>query len=125
MSSIDTAILWSFLTAGIGLLSGICVNGRMRGLGRHNLRRMMMAGLTALMLTAGSAATVSAMPLAPLMASTNTIEFEAATVTTAGSVGTVIITAGAMVAAIVTTGNEIGGRHKRPPSTLYSDAALC
>jgi hypothetical protein len=38
------------------------------------MRRTMMAGITALLLTAGSAAAVSAMPLAPMNASADTIE---------------------------------------------------
>ncbi|RYF57790.1 MAG: hypothetical protein EOO27_14500 [Comamonadaceae bacterium] len=38
------------------------------------MRRIMMAGFAALLLTAGSAASVSAMPLAPVKASADTIE---------------------------------------------------
>jgi hypothetical protein len=38
------------------------------------MKRMILAGIAALMLTAGSAATVSAMPLAPMKVSTDTIE---------------------------------------------------
>lgn len=42
----------------------------------NDMKRLVMAGIAALMLTAGSAATVSAMPLAPMAASADTIQIK-------------------------------------------------
>ena len=53
---------------------GTCVKCRMVRHWENDMKRMVMAGIAALMLTVGSVAAVSAMPSAPMAAAADTIQ---------------------------------------------------